>query len=149
MNQARSSWSKSFTPILVEKLRKIIAFGWPRNTHSESWIWQKFHYWCGDQGLLRVCAKINWGRIGSWLSLIMIRATLRKNMALSKNWYFILYLHSSKKPDHINCTQAESINFHIFLLVVKCKWWQPLKITRFLLSTKILSFWHKLTLLFK
>ena len=32
MNQARSSWSKSFTPILVEKSRKIIAFGWPRNT---------------------------------------------------------------------------------------------------------------------
>ena len=36
MNQVRSSWSKSFTPILVEKIRKIIAFGWPRNTHLSS-----------------------------------------------------------------------------------------------------------------
>ena len=54
-----SSWSKSFTPILVEKLRKALAFGWPRNTQSESRIWQKFHYWYEDQGLLKVCAKIH------------------------------------------------------------------------------------------
>ena len=87
--------------------------------------------------------------VGGWLSLMVIRAMLRKYMALSKNWIFILYLHSSKNLIYDESTQAELLNLYIFLLVVKCKWGQHLKITRFLLSTKILSFWHKLTLLFK
>ena len=106
--------------------------------------WRDF--WGGDRvagGVFGVFA------VGGWLSLMVIRAMLRKYMALSKNWIFILYLHSSKNLKYDESTQAELLNLYIFLLVVKCKWGQHLKITRFLLSTKILSFWHKLTLLFK
>ena len=75
--------------------------------------WRDF--WGGDRvagGVFGVFA------LGGWLSLMVIRAMLRKYMALSKNWIFILYLHSSKIWDTMEVLKRNYLICTSFYL-----WW--------------------------
>ena len=76
--------------------------------------WRDF--WGGD----RVAGGGGFGvfAVGCWLSLMVIRAMLRKYMALSKNWIFILYLHSSKIWDTMEVLKRNYLICTSFYL-----WW--------------------------